>query len=102
MHALDNASPSIASSSKYISDRLVVKELWRRKQTSPSGSALGYRLVYCHNSLTPVYNYYIDTYKFFYKIFFYVQNYSQYRTTVQVSYHRPGNFHHALFIHFEV
>ena len=44
-------------SSKYISDRLVAKELWRRKQTSPSGCALEYRLVYCHNSLTPVYNY---------------------------------------------
>jgi hypothetical protein len=44
-------------SRKYISYWLVAKELWLRKQTSPSSCALGIGLFYCHNSLAPVYNY---------------------------------------------
>ena len=42
MHNLDDQHfvlPQVVA--KYISYSLVAKELWRRKQTSPSGSALG-------------------------------------------------------------
>ena len=43
----------------YISYQLVVKELWRRKQTSPSGSALGIGSFTAIIPGQPVDNYYL-------------------------------------------
>ena len=47
-----------ASVSKYISDWLVAKELWLRKQTSSSGCALGLGLFTAIIPCQPVNNYY--------------------------------------------